>query len=124
MRPSDKLLSDLDDWDVRSAKNAQNGRLDSLRSLLLRSLGGIPQDLAADVVERWAELSREADDGKRARAWLDGACLLLMMDYDEKTPLSREDWAEIREMVSAQAEDMDMDVVSYVMEHVLDHGGF
>ena len=124
MRPSDKLLSDLDDWDARSAKNTQNGRLDSLRSLLLRSLGGIPQDLVADVVERWAELSREADDGKRARAWLDGVCLLLMMDYDEKTPLSREDWAQIREMVSAQAEDMDMDVVSYVMEHVLDHGGF
>jgi hypothetical protein len=124
MRPSDKLLSDLDKWTDRSASGPESRRLESLRALLADSLRGIPPDLIADIVERWAFLSRSPDDAKRARAWVDAACLLLMMDYNDDPPLSREDWGQIRELVSAEAENMDMDIVSYVMEQALDHGGF
>jgi len=124
MRPSDKLLSDLDDWASRGENAPDARRLESLRSLLERSLRGASEDLLSGILERWSALSRSRDGKERARAWLDAVCLLFLMDYDDDPPLGREDWAQIREIFSAEAETMDMDQLSYVMERVLDHGGF
>lgn len=124
MRPSDRLLSDLDDWAGRTAREPEARRFESLKALLGRSLRGIPEDLLAGISERWSVLARGPGGAVRARAWLDAACLLALMDYDGDPPLEREDWSEIRELFSAEAESLDMDLLSYVMERVLDHGGF
>lgn len=124
MRPSDRLLSDLDDWADRSAREPEARRFESLKALLGRSLRGIPGDLLDGIAERWSVLSRGPGGQQRARAWLDGACLLAFMDYEDDPVLDREDWAEIRELFSAEAETLDMDLLSYVLERVLDHGGF
>lgn len=124
MRPSDRLLSDLDDWAGRTAREPEARRFESLKALLGRSLRGIPEDLLAGISERWSVLARGPGGAARARAWLDAACLLALMDYDGDPPLEREDWSEIRELFSAEAESLDMDLLSYVMERVLDHGGF
>lgn len=124
MRPSDRLLSDLDDWSGRTAREPEARRFESLKALLGRSLRGIPEDLLSGIAERWSALVRGPGGAVRARAWLDAACLLALMDYDGDPPLEREDWSEIRELFSAEAESLDMDLLSYVMERVLDHGGF
>ena len=116
MRPSDKLLSDLDDWAGRTAREPEAKRFESLTSLLGRSLRGIPEDLLAGIAERWSVLSRGPGGEERARAWLDGACLLALMDYEDDPPLNQEDWSEIRELFSAEAETLDMDLLSYVLE--------
>lgn len=124
MRPSEKLLSDLDDWAVRNENGPAPRRRDSLRTLLSRSLRGISEELLSGVLERWSALAGEKDGKKRARAWLDAVCLLFLMDYGDEPPLNRDDWVYIREIFSAEAEILDMNLLSYVMERVLDHGGF
>ncbi len=124
MRPSDRLLSELDEWAGRTAREPEARRFESLRTLLGRSLRGLPDDLLSGIAERWSVLSRGSGGSARARAWLDAVCLLALMDYDDDPPLEREDWAEIRELFSAEAETLDMDLLSYVLERVLDHGGF
>ncbi len=124
MRPSDRLLSDLDDWTGRSAREPEARRAESLKALLGRSLRGLSPDLLAGIAERWSALSRGPGGAARSRTWLEAVCLLALMDYDDDPPLSREDWAEIRELFSAEAETLDMDMLSYVMERVLEHGGF
>jgi len=124
MRPSDKLLSDLDNWASRTEKAPEVRRLEALRSLLERSLRGASEDLLSGILERWSVLVRGPGGEKRSRVWLDAVCLLFLTDYDDDPPLSREDWAQIREIFSAEAESLDMDLLSYVMERVLDHGGF
>ena len=124
MRPSDKLLSDLDDWSSRTANLPEARRLESLRTLLGRSLRGVSAGLIAGVVERWSLLARGQGGAARARAWLDAVCLLALMDYGDEPSLQREDWVEIRELFSAEAGNLEMDLLSSVMEQVLDHGGF
>lgn len=124
MRPSDRLLSDLDDWAGRTARDPEARRFESLKALLGRSLRGIPGDLLSGIAERWSVLARGPGGAVRARAWLDAVCLLALMDYQDDPPLEREDWEEIRELFSAEGETLDMDLLSYVLERVLDHGGF
>lgn len=124
MRPSDRLLSELDEWADRTAREPEARRFESLRTLLGRSLRGLPDDLLSGIAERWSVLSRGPGGSARARAWLDGVCLLALMDYDDAPFLGREDWTEIRELFSAEAETLDMDLLGYVLERVLDHGGF
>jgi len=124
MRPSDRLLSDLDDWTGRTAREPEARRFESLKALLGRSLRGLSPDLLEGIAERWSSLSRGPGGAARSRAWLDAVCLLALGDYDDDPPLEREDWAEIRELFSSEAESLDMDRLSYIMERVLDHGGF
>ncbi len=121
MRPSDRLLSDLDEWEARAGKSRGPG---DLRGLLSRSLRGAPEDLVGGIAERWSALERGPGGRKRARAWVDAACLLFLGDYDGDPPLEREDWVCLREIFSAEAETLDMETLSYVMERILENGGF
>ena len=124
MRPSDKLLSDLDEWTARNETAEESRRTESLRDFLSRSFRGIPEELLAGILERWSELRRGPEGSKRARAWLDATCLLLLTDYDDDPSLPQEDWTQIREIFSSEAETLDMNLLSYIMERVLEHGGF
>lgn len=124
MRPSDKLLSDLDDWTDRTAKEPEARRFESLRALLSSSLRGFSAGLVEEIAERWSALVRGPGGETRARAWLDAACLLAFQDYNDTPKIDREDWSHIREIFSAEGETMDVNLLSYVMGQVLDHGGF
>lgn len=50
---------------------------------------------------------------------------LFAMGYDSGyNQLGDEDWDYLKELVNAYALDMDMDVVTYVMQHVVEAGVF
>ena len=43
-----------------------------------------------------------------------------MMDYDG-TPFDKSDWEELREAIVLEEEDLDMELLEYVMALVVDH---
>ena len=124
MQAIDRLKSDLDDWVRRSGRAPGNREFDSLRDTFARSVPKVPGETMAALFTTF--LSRYGSGGDESSAaaidWLAGVGSLLLSDYDG-TPFSAADWAEIRELLTQDAGDMDMDVLSYVMSQVMDHGG-
>ena len=90
-----------------------------LERRFLRYLPGVPQELGQELFShcyaRWEEGSGELIFGDV----LD----LMQQQYDEENdPLSKEDWETIREIVSTYAVDLDMDLVTYIMQLVVERG--
>ena len=52
---------------------------------------------------------------------LPGVGSVLMMDYDG-TPFEKADWEEIREAIVLEEENLDLELLEYVMALVVDHG--
>ncbi|MFP4302249.1 MAG: hypothetical protein ACOC47_02035 [Alkalispirochaetaceae bacterium] len=90
-----------------------------LEQRFLRYLPGLPpelgQELFSHCYERW-----EAGAGDL----IFGDVLdLMQQQYDEENdPLSDEDWETIREIVSSHAVDLDMHLVTYIMQLVVERG--
>lgn len=122
MQAIDKLKSDLDAWARRAGTDGapDAASLERLSSDLARFLGPLPRDTLAAIMDTFR--ARLDVDRQAALDWLAGVASLALMDYDG-TPFSAADWAEIRELLTQDAGDMDMDVLSYVMSQVMDHGG-
>ena len=73
------------------------------------------QELFSHCYARWEEGSGELIFGDV----LD----LMQQQYDEENdPLSKEDWETIREIVSTYAVDLDMHLVTYIMQLVVERG--
>lgn len=127
MQAIDKLKSDIDDWARRAGKPRPGGSapgnadFDALRATFARSIPKLPEDTLAALFTTF--LSRYAQ-GEPARAvdWLCGVGSLLLQDYDG-TEFTRDEWNEIREIMTLDSGEIDMDLLSYVLEKVLDHGG-
>jgi hypothetical protein len=124
MQAIDKLKSDLDDWARRSGPSPDRRALDSLRVAFSRSVGNIPEDTLSAVFTTFLSLygSNGPRSGTGAIDWLCGVGSLLLQDYDG-TPFTKDEWAEIREVVTVDAGEIDMETLSYVLGQVLEHGG-
>lgn len=90
-----------------------------LERRFLRYLPGVPRELGQELFShcyaRWEEGSGELIFGDV----LD----LMQQQYDEENdPLSKEDWETIREIVSTYAVDLDMHLVTYIMQLVVERG--
>jgi hypothetical protein len=60
--------------------------------------------------------------GTGAIDWLGGVGSLLLMDYDDTT-FTTDEWSEIRELLTVDAGEIDIEVLSYILGQVLEHGG-
>ena len=123
MQAIDKLKSDLDDWSRRSGKNPGNRDFDLLRSTFARSMPKIPDDTMAGIFTTFLSRYGSGDQESAARAmdWLAGVGSLLMSDYDG-TPFAKADWEEIRELVTIDSGEIDMETLTYVLGQALEHG--
>ena len=123
MQAIDRLKSDLDDWVRRSGRAPGNREFDSLRDTFARSVPKVPGETMAALFTTF--LSRYGSGGDESSAaaidWLAGVGSLLLSDYDG-TPFTREDWEEIREIVTVDSGEIDMDTLSYVLGQALEHG--
>lgn len=123
MQAIDRLKSDLDDWVRRSGRAPGNREFDSLRDTFARSVPKVPGETMAALFTTF--LSRYGSGGDEYSAaaidWLAGVGSLLLSDYDG-TPFTREDWEEIREIVTVDSGEIDMDTLSYVLGQALEHG--
>ncbi len=124
MQAVEKLKRDLDSWYERYAVGADSKAFDVLRTLYKRALGNVPEATVAAVFTTFLSFFASTGErsGQKALDWLGGLGSLLLMDYDG-TEFSRPEWVEIREIVTLDSGDIDMDILSYVLTQVLDHGG-
>lgn len=128
MQAIDKLKSDIDDWARRSGilsgAKADTKALDALRSTFGRAVGPVPQETLAAIFASF--LSYFGADGPagaaRALDWLGGVGSLLLMDYDG-TAFSRAEWEEIRDIMTLDSGEIDMEILSYILSQVMEHGG-
>ncbi|HOX92131.1 MAG TPA: hypothetical protein PLC54_04355 [Spirochaetales bacterium] len=123
MQAIDKLKSDMDDWTRRAGSVPGQRDLDSLRALFFRAMGPVPQETLAGAYTNFLSMyGADGPEGRtRALAWLGGIGSLLLMDYDG-TPFSREEWSEIKDLLTLDAGEIDIDVLSYVLSQVMEHG--
>jgi hypothetical protein len=90
-----------------------------LERRFLRYLPGVPKELGQELFShcysRWEEGSGELIFGDV----LD----LMQQQYDEEhDPLTEDDWETIRDIVSTYAVDLDMHLVTYIMQLVVERG--
>ena len=121
MQETDKFRTDLDAAIRRARKTALGSAVDfeALRLFFYRYFRNAPEEsLAAfftTFLEKWEKDEAEATD------WLASIGSILLMDYDGR-PLSKADWQDIRESISLSAGEADLELLSYVMTLVVDHG--
>jgi hypothetical protein len=121
MRDSDKFRSDLDAWESEVRDTPDSKSLERLRRLFYKDLTSLPENLLSDVfvdfLERWGSGSREGRQA--ALRWLSGAAALFSGDY-EQAEFTHEDWVSIREAVSANADQMPLDLLTEILSRVLE----
>jgi hypothetical protein len=117
MRETDKFRSDLE----RAARGRGGSRAsdDSLRSFFFRSFPGLGEEAKSALFASYLERRRESEE--KAGDWLAGIGSVLMMDYDG-SELSVADWRELRDAIALEEDDLDIELLEYVMSLVLDHG--
>jgi len=118
MQAIDRLKTALDAW---MAHEAGRRDTDGLRRDFARAVPGLTDETLAAVFDAFRE--RLADPARTGRAaeWLGGVGSLFAMDYDG-TPFTADEWAELRDLASVDAGNVDMDVLGYVLGQVLEHG--
>jgi hypothetical protein len=119
MQPTDKFRTDLDQAARRAGGKGEAAEIEALRSFFDRSFPKIGDEAKSALFASYLE-RRRASPGD-ASAWLAGVGSVLMMDYDG-TPFDKADWEDIREAVVLEEENLDIELLEYVMSLVVDHG--
>ncbi len=123
MQAIDKLKSDLDEWARRAGKAPGNREFDSLRTVFARTVPKVPDETLAAIFTTFLSRygSGDASTAEGALEWLGGVGSLLLCDYDG-TPFSADDWVELREIVTIDSGDIDMETLTYVLNKALENG--
>lgn len=119
MQPTDKFRTDVDQALKRSRDGSGRPKPETLRDFFFRYFPGVADETKAGLFASFLETWR--DSPERAITWLAGAGSILLMDYDG-TPFSPEEWADIRESFVAGQDELDIELLSYAMSLVVDHG--
>ncbi len=97
-----------------------------VRSAFLESVPQIPRELAEDLFDEVMDGSREktgAADPIAAAYRLGTYVDLFAMEFDDRNePLSDREWRGLGDAVSAWAAELDMEIVSYIMQHIMERG--
>jgi hypothetical protein len=119
MQAIDKFRTDIGKAERRFAGKGENGLLEELRAFFYRSFPAVGEETLAALFAAYAERRRALPES--ASDWLAGVGSLLLMDYDGY-PFEKADWEEIREAVALEEEEIDMELLEYVMSLVVEHG--
>lgn len=115
MKPSEKTLSDL--ARTLESHSGTSGDAQSA-SLVERYLGFLPPSTREEVLIAYRE--KRLTDPERADIWLMTVTSVFLQEYDG-TALSIGEWRELRDIVSAEAGVLHMDVVSYALGLVMEY---
>jgi len=118
MKPSEKLKSDL----LRSLKELwkqpETARLPYLEALLLEYFRTLPASTRSSLASSFE--ARRVKNQESAVEWLIAVSGIFLKDYDG-SPLSLDDWREVRDLVSEASGELGIDVIEYAMDLVLEH---
>lgn len=119
MQAIDKFHSDLASTLKRAGAAPDAQRLEALRQFFYTEFRSVPEEALAGLFTTFLEKWRDGEEA--ALAWLGGVSSLLMMDYDG-TPFTKDEWVDIKESIVLGEDEIDLELLSYVMGLVLDHG--
>lgn len=119
MNSNDKMLSDLDSTLKRSRLSSGGHDLSSLSAGLSRCMTVVPAAFRSRLAEGFSLHSGKGQDA--AETWLKCIASILAQQYDG-TELNQEEWIWLRDFLGAASGEMDLDLLSYAMGLVLDHG--
>lgn len=119
MQAIDRFHRDLDAALRRSDGAPEPLKLEAMRTFFFGEFRKVPEETLAALFTTFLEKWRAGQDG--ALAWLRGVSSLLMMEFDG-TSFSKEEWADIKESVVLSENEIDLELLSYVMGLVLEHG--
>lgn len=88
------------------------------RRFIGSTLGFVPAESRNALQDAFA--ARLKADRTAALEWMGTVCSILLQDYDD-SPLPREDWEELRDILNEGAGEMDLDLLTYAMALVVEH---
>ncbi|MFW5695568.1 MAG: hypothetical protein ACOCYB_10400 [Alkalispirochaeta sp.] len=90
-----------------------------LEERFVRQLSHLPEEAAAELYAHGTATRTDRDEQIQV---LGDLLDLLHQQYDDETdPLLPEDWVLLREIIDQQADELDMNLIQYVMERVVSH---
>jgi len=110
-----------------------DGKKDRITDLFVKSGFMLPEELMEDLFQYYLEIAWGSAAGKitepeqlRELAYhLVDVIDLFDMDYDSgKDPLVLDEWVTIKNLISNYAEDVDDDLLTYVMQLAIEKGAF
>jgi hypothetical protein len=119
MQPTDKFRTDLDQASKRAFGRGDAAVVEATRAFFFRSFPAVGDEAKSALFASYLERRRTSPE--TATAWLAGVGSVLMMDYDG-TPFDKADWADIREAIVLEEQELDIELLEYVLTLVLDHG--
>lgn len=120
----DKLRRDLDEWQTQVPTPPSTKDFDNLRSRFIRAMGKVPAGTSNAIFTGFLARFGDSKPENRSAAldWLSGVGSLFLMDFNGQK-FSREEWAEIRELATYDSGDIDLDLLTYILGQVMEHGG-
>ncbi len=128
MKEIDKFFSDGDKiiakW--RAEGTGKTARLASALSAHFRSWTRSVDEIAEPLVTYWeteyADTLGTEEGRKAAVDWLGALHALLTGGFDGTMDFAARDWEEIRDTINAEAEAMDLDLLSEIMTVIVERG--
>ncbi|MDR3200802.1 MAG: hypothetical protein LBT68_05025 [Spirochaetales bacterium] len=125
MNASERFYRTLDKMNGRGEGLAVT--VEAVRAAFTQAVGTVPHSLSEAIFLRFLDAFNRS--GKPEEAFAETAYSLgpyidlFWMDYaEEGRPLEKADWVFLRDEVSAAAGDLDLDILTYIMRQILEHG--
>ncbi len=114
---------------VGNIESSFEDKKNMIEDLFIKSGFMVPDDLLEDLFQFYddrGDLKDLSDDSLRNLAYhLVDVIDLFSMDYDSvKDPVKLDEWINIRNLFSAYADDIDDELLTYVMQLAIEKGAF
>ena len=124
---SEKYYRTLDKMKSRLRGESLKAAVGDVQEAFEFSMGKVPEALTRSIYLRFLEIFNKS--GKPEAEFIDSAYALgpyidiFWMEYDEKAdPFTGEDWVFLRESVNEAAGDLDLKLLTYVMQLIVERG--
>jgi hypothetical protein len=128
MTDIDKFFSDADRMVARASATGKTdtqklaGEITRLFLSWTRDFGELGTNLSAYWLDAYTETLSTEEGRKRAVEWF-GSILALLSDcFTKDMDFSDRDWDEIRDSISDEAENLDMELITSIMTIIVDRG--
>jgi len=128
MTDIDKFFSDADKLVARvSAAGKPDtqklaGEITRLFLIWARDFGELGTNLSTYWIDEYAETLSTEEGRKRAIEWFGSVLALLSDCFTKNMDFSDRDWGEIRDCISDEAENLDMELITSIMTIIVDRG--
>ncbi|MDR1317367.1 MAG: hypothetical protein LBK13_10900 [Spirochaetales bacterium] len=123
MNASERFYRTLDKLSGRGL----GGTVEAVRGAFVQAAGKVPEELLKALFLHFLDTFNQS--GKAETSFVQEAYSLgryidlFWMDYSSPSdPFSLEDWQFLRDEVSASAGELDLDILQYIMQQILEHG--